>query len=44
MLHQDQLEQAHKLLTYLETRTTAMADSVYRNDVSDYSCLQQLTR
>ena len=44
MLHQDQLEQAHKLLTYLETRTTAMADGVYRNDVSDYTSLQQLTR
>jgi phenylpropionate dioxygenase-like ring-hydroxylating dioxygenase large terminal subunit len=41
MRHQDQVSTAHKLLWYLDTRTTAMADSVYRNPVSDYICPQQ---
>jgi len=44
MLHQDQVEQARKLLAYLETRTTATADGVYRNEVSDYTCPKQLAR
>src|SRR5690349_12258864 len=44
MLHQDQVEQARKLLAYLETRTTATADRVYRNEVSDYTCPKQLAR
>jgi phenylpropionate dioxygenase-like ring-hydroxylating dioxygenase large terminal subunit len=44
MLHQDQVEQARKLLAYLETRTTATADGVYRNEVSDYTCPRQLAR
>ena len=38
MRHQDQVAEARKLLSYLDTRTTAMADSVYRNPVSDYTC------
>ena len=33
MRHQDQITQARKLLSYLDTRTTAMADSIYRNPV-----------
>ena len=37
MRHQDQVAEARKLLSYLDTRTTAMADSVYRNPVSDYT-------
>ncbi len=41
MRHQDQVAEAHKLLSYLETRTTAMADGVYRNPVTDYTCLKQ---
>ncbi len=41
MLHQDQVEQARKLLHYLESRTTAMADGVYRNPVGDYICPKQ---
>ena len=41
MRHQDQVAEARKLLSYLDTRTTAMAESVYRNPVSDYSCLRQ---
>ena len=41
MRHQDQVAEIHKLLSHLETRTTAMADSVYRNPLSDYICLEQ---
>jgi phenylpropionate dioxygenase-like ring-hydroxylating dioxygenase large terminal subunit len=44
MLHHDQVEQARKLLAYLETRSTATADGVYRNEVSDYTCPKQLAR
>ena len=42
MLHEEQVKQARKLFTYLETRTTAMADGVYRNEVGDYTCPKQL--
>jgi len=38
MRQQDQVPEAGKLLSYLDTRTTAMADSIYRNPVSDYTC------
>jgi phenylpropionate dioxygenase-like ring-hydroxylating dioxygenase large terminal subunit len=41
MLRQDQVEQARKLLHYLDNRATAMADGVYRNPVSDYICPKQ---
>lgn len=41
MLHPDQVEQARKLLHYLDSRATAMADGVYRNPVSDYICPKQ---
>ena len=41
MRHQDQVAEARKLLSYLDTRTTAMADSVYRNPVSNYTCPRQ---
>ena len=41
MRHQDQVAQARKLFAYLDTRTTAMAESVYRNPVSDYTCPRQ---
>ena len=41
MRQQDQVAEIHKLLSHLETRTTAMADSVYRNPVSDYICHEQ---
>jgi phenylpropionate dioxygenase-like ring-hydroxylating dioxygenase large terminal subunit len=44
MLHHDQVEQARKLLAYLETRSTATADGVYRNEISDYTCPKQLAR
>lgn len=41
MRHHEQVAEAHKLLSYLDTRTTAMADTVYRNPVTDYTCPQQ---
>jgi nitrite reductase/ring-hydroxylating ferredoxin subunit len=41
MRHQDQVAEARKLLYYLDTRTTAMADAVYRNPVTDYTCPRQ---
>ena len=41
---QDQITQARKLLSSLDTRTTAMADSIYRDPVSDYTCPQQAAR
>ena len=44
MLAQDQREQARKLFAYLDTQTTAMADTVYRNAVSDYTCRKQFAR
>jgi phenylpropionate dioxygenase-like ring-hydroxylating dioxygenase large terminal subunit len=44
MLRQDQVEQARKLLDYLASRTTATAEGVYHNVVSDYTCPQQLAR
>jgi len=44
MLHQDQVEQARKLLAHLQGRTTALAEGVYRNVVSDYTCPEQAAR
>jgi phenylpropionate dioxygenase-like ring-hydroxylating dioxygenase large terminal subunit len=41
MRHQDQVTEARKLLSHIETRTTAMAGDVYRNPVTDYTCPQQ---
>ncbi len=44
MEHEEQVEQARKLLTYLQSRTTAMAHDVYRNPVRDYVCARQLAQ
>ena len=33
-----QVAQLRQLLRYLDTKTTAMAESVYRNPVTDYTC------
>jgi phenylpropionate dioxygenase-like ring-hydroxylating dioxygenase large terminal subunit len=44
VLAQDQREQAHKLFAYLDTQTTAVADTVYRNEVADYTCAKQFAR
>ena len=37
-----QVAQLRQLLHFLDTRTTAMADAVYRNPVTDYTCREQL--
>ena len=37
-----QVAHLRQLLHYLDTKTTAMAGSEYRNPVSDYTCRQQL--
>jgi phenylpropionate dioxygenase-like ring-hydroxylating dioxygenase large terminal subunit len=44
MRRQDQIAEARKLLAHLDDRTTALADGVYRNPVSDYTCPQQGAR
>lgn len=44
MQHQTQVAQAHRILNYLETRSTTMADAVYRNPVTDYTCAEQFAR
>ncbi len=44
MRRQDQIAEARKLLAHLSDRTTALADGVYRNPVSDYTCPQQGAR
>ena len=44
MQHEEQVQQARKLLAYLQSRTTAMAQDVYRNQVTDYSCPRQLAQ
>jgi phenylpropionate dioxygenase-like ring-hydroxylating dioxygenase large terminal subunit len=44
MLRQDQLEQGRKLLGYLDSGTTAMADGIYLNPVTDYTCPKQFAR
>ena len=44
MQREEQVKQARKLLAYLQSRTTAMADSVYQNPVTDYTCPRQLAQ
>src|SRR5204862_6076212 len=44
MRRQDQIAEARKLLAHLDNRTTALADSIYRNPVTDYTCPQQAAR
>ena len=41
MLHQEQVRQARKLLNYLDTGTTAMAEGIYANPVTDYTSTEQ---
>jgi phenylpropionate dioxygenase-like ring-hydroxylating dioxygenase large terminal subunit len=41
MRQQDQVAEGRKLLSYLDKRTTAMADSIYRNPVGDYTWPRQ---
>ena len=44
MRRQDQIAEARKLLAHLENRTTDLADGIYRNPVTDYTCPQQAAR
>jgi phenylpropionate dioxygenase-like ring-hydroxylating dioxygenase large terminal subunit len=44
MRRQDQIAEARKLLSYIDKRTTALADGVYRNPVADYTCPRQAAR
>jgi phenylpropionate dioxygenase-like ring-hydroxylating dioxygenase large terminal subunit len=44
MRREDQIVEARKLLGHLKNRTTALADSVYRNPVVGYTCEQQAAR
>jgi phenylpropionate dioxygenase-like ring-hydroxylating dioxygenase large terminal subunit len=44
MRRQDQIAEARKLLCYIDNRTTALADHVYRNPVTDYTCPRQAAR
>ncbi|HYM73563.1 MAG TPA: SRPBCC family protein [Stellaceae bacterium] len=44
MRRQDQIAEARKLLGHLSNRTTALAESVYRNPVTDYTCPKQAER
>jgi phenylpropionate dioxygenase-like ring-hydroxylating dioxygenase large terminal subunit len=41
MRREDQIAEARKLFTYLDKRTTALADNIYRNPVTDYTCEKQ---
>lgn len=41
MKHEDQVVQGRRLLCYLDEKTTAMADDIYANNVSDYVCARQ---
>lgn len=44
MRHQEQIAEAKKLLAHLDHRTTALADGIYCNPVTDYTCPQQAAR
>ena len=44
MRREDQIAEARKLFAHLDQRTTALADGVYRNPVTDYTCPQQAAR
>jgi len=44
MKHDAQVDQIHKIFGYLDTGTTSLADDVYTNEVSDYTCSRQASR
>jgi phenylpropionate dioxygenase-like ring-hydroxylating dioxygenase large terminal subunit len=44
MRREVQIAEARKLLAHLDNRTTALADGVYRNPVTDYTCPDQAAR
>ena len=41
MRRPEQIAEAKKLPAHLDWRTTALADGIYRNPVSDYTCPEQ---
>ena len=44
MRRQDQIAEARKLLAHIENRTTDLADGIYCNPVTDYTCPEQALR
>jgi phenylpropionate dioxygenase-like ring-hydroxylating dioxygenase large terminal subunit len=44
MRRHDQIAEAKKLLLHLDRRTTALAETIYRNPVSDYTSPEQAAR
>ena len=44
MRRQEQIAEARKLLAHLDQRTTALADGIYRNPVTDYTDPSQAAR
>jgi phenylpropionate dioxygenase-like ring-hydroxylating dioxygenase large terminal subunit len=44
MNRQDQVDLLKRLLHYLDTRTTAMADSPWRNEVTAFTCAERFTQ
>jgi phenylpropionate dioxygenase-like ring-hydroxylating dioxygenase large terminal subunit len=44
MRRPEQIAEARKLLAHLDHRTTALADGIYRNPVTDYTCPKQAAR
>ena len=42
MKHAIQVEQIRRIFAYMDAKTTAMADDVYLNNVTDYICADQL--
>src|SRR5690606_23692993 len=41
MQHVSQVQLGRRLFEHLDRRSTALADDVYRNPVSDYTCAEQ---
>lgn len=44
MKHDAQVEQIHKIFRYLDAGTTSLADEVYTNEVTDYTCSRQASQ
>ncbi len=42
MEHATQVAQIRRIFAYMDSQTTTMADDVYLNDVTDYTCADQL--
>ena len=44
MEHSEQVRQARKIFDFMDAGTTAMVDQIYRNNVTDYTCREQLAK